>query len=90
MNDDKQQYYEKRIAFCGTRGLPANYGGFETAVDEISKRFVEQGFRCDVFCRGEGVSNVLDTEGRNLIYVSGSKSKKLDTFVSSINKPGSI
>ncbi|MCM2271732.1 MAG: DUF1972 domain-containing protein [candidate division Zixibacteria bacterium] len=73
----------KRIAFCGTRGLPANYGGFETAVDEISKRFVANGHGCDVFCRGsrrEG--EVAEFEGRKLIYVTGSKHRSLDTFVS--------
>ena len=26
-----------RIALVGTRGVPANYGGFETAVEEVGK-----------------------------------------------------
>jgi hypothetical protein len=42
---------KKTVAFCGTRGLPANYGGFETTVDEISKRFVENGYDAVVYCR---------------------------------------
>ncbi len=75
----------RTIAFCGTRGLPANYGGFETAVDEITKRFVAEGYSCDVFCRqssaGESRS---EHEGRKLIYVKGSRSRTLDTFVSAI------
>lgn len=75
----------KTIAFCGTRGLPANYGGFETAVDEITQRFIDEGYECDVFCRASNNSEKVQThEGRNLIYVKGSNSRKLDTFVSSI------
>ncbi len=41
----------KTVAFCGTRGLPARYGGFETAVDEISQRFLQKGYNCVVFSR---------------------------------------
>jgi len=73
----------KTIAFCGTRGLPANYGGFETAVDEISKRFVESGFDCVVFCReSSGVQALKYHEGRRLAYVKGSSRRSLDTFLS--------
>ena len=41
----------KTVAFCGTRGVPANYGGFETTVDEISRRFAENGYDPVVYCR---------------------------------------
>ena len=74
----------KAIAFCGTRGVPANYGGFETAVDEISRRFTEGGQDCVVVCRlsSRGWMPKLH-EGRKLIYVRGSSVRALDTFVSS-------
>jgi glycosyltransferase involved in cell wall biosynthesis len=76
---------KKTIAFCGTRGLPANYGGFETAVDEISKQFVKEGYDCHIFTRLSGTKDKIDTfEGRKLEYVKGSENRKLDTFVSSI------
>ena len=32
-----------RIAMLGTRGVPAQYGGFETAVEEIGKRLTHAG-----------------------------------------------
>ncbi len=32
----------------------ANYGGFETTVDEISRRFAQRGYDCVVFCRAHG------------------------------------
>ncbi len=43
-----------RIAILGTRGVPARYGGFETAVEEIGKRLVERGYDVTVYCRNPG------------------------------------
>jgi glycosyltransferase involved in cell wall biosynthesis len=73
----------RTVAFCGTRGVPANYGGFETAVDEISQRFVKNGYDCAVFCRESSSGKRLKYhEGRRLVYVKGSSRRALDTFVS--------
>lgn len=76
---------QQRIAFCGTRGLPANYGGFETAVDQITRRFVEAGIECEVFCRLSSYSETRETHrGRRLTYVRGSRRRSLETFVAAI------
>ncbi|MCD4536336.1 glycosyltransferase [Nocardioides sp. cx-169] len=40
-----------RIAMLGTRGVPAHYGGFETAVEEIGRRLVTRGHEVTVYCR---------------------------------------
>ena len=40
-----------RVAFVGLRGVPALYGGFETAVTEIGMRLVERGHEVIVYCR---------------------------------------
>ncbi|MDM7830683.1 DUF1972 domain-containing protein [Cellulomonas edaphi] len=40
-----------RIALAGTRGVPARYGGFETAVEEIGRRLVDRGHDVVVYCR---------------------------------------
>lgn len=80
-----QRGKKKIIGFCGTRGLPANYGGFETAVDEISRRFVKAGYGCEVFCRLSSRKEPKgEHEGRRLVYVPGSRMRMLDTFVSAI------
>lgn len=42
-----------RIAMIGTRGVPARYGGFETAVEEVGRRLVSAGHEVLVYCRGE-------------------------------------
>jgi glycosyltransferase involved in cell wall biosynthesis len=41
-----------RIAMVGTRGVPATYGGFETAVEEIGSRLAADGHEIVVYCRG--------------------------------------
>jgi len=40
-----------RIAIVGIRGVPANYGGSETAVEEIGVRLVQRGHEITVYCR---------------------------------------
>ena len=42
-----------RIAMLGTRGVPARYGGFETAVEEVGQRLADRGHRVVVYCRTE-------------------------------------
>ena len=42
-----------RIALIGTRGVPARYGGFETAVEEVGRRLADRGHEVTVYCRGE-------------------------------------
>ena len=56
-----------RIAMIGTRGVPAAYGGFETAVEEVG-RLVEQGHGVMVYCRGaaSGRARVL---GMRLVHL---------------------
>jgi glycosyltransferase involved in cell wall biosynthesis len=40
-----------RIALVGTRGIPANYGGFETFAEELSTRLAARGHQVTVYCR---------------------------------------
>jgi len=43
-----------KLAILGTRGVPANYGGFETFAAELSTRLVQRGHEVSVYCREEG------------------------------------
>ena len=45
-----------RIAILGTRGVPANYGGFETFAEHLSTRLVARGHDVTVYCRAHYVS----------------------------------
>jgi len=40
-----------RVAQAGIRGVPANYGGSETAVEEIGRRLAAEGIEVVVYCR---------------------------------------
>ena len=40
-----------RIALVGTRGVPARYGGFETAMEEVGRRLAARGHDVTVYCR---------------------------------------
>lgn len=40
-----------KIAIVGHRGIPANFGGSETAVEEIGERLVKMGHEVIVYCR---------------------------------------
>jgi glycosyltransferase involved in cell wall biosynthesis len=44
-----------KLAILGTRGIPANYGGFETFAEELSIRLVERGHEVTVYCRSNNV-----------------------------------
>lgn len=39
-----------RIAFVGSRGIPATYGGFESHIEEVSQRLINMGFQIYVTC----------------------------------------
>lgn len=40
----------KRLVILGTRGVPAQYGGFETLAQELSLYLVQNGWRVTVYC----------------------------------------
>ncbi len=39
-----------KIAILGSRGIPVNYGGFETLAEELSIRLVKKGHEVTVYC----------------------------------------
>jgi len=44
----------KTLRILGTHGVPANYGGFETAAENIAFFLVKQGWRVVVYCQTDG------------------------------------
>ena len=56
------------VAMIGTRGVPAAYGGFETAVEEVGRRLVERGHRVTVYCRNADTS-VTEHLGMDLVHL---------------------
>lgn len=69
-----------KIAILGTRGIPANYSGFETSVEETAYRFAERGHDVTVYCRTSNDSNMEEWyRGVRLVHLSSMESKHLDT-----------
>ncbi|MEW6041548.1 MAG: glycosyltransferase [Elusimicrobiota bacterium] len=44
-----------KIAIMGFRGIPANYGGFETFIEELAPRLVQKGHKVTVYCRSNNI-----------------------------------
>lgn len=76
-----------RIAILGTRGIPANYGGFETFAEELSTRFVARGHQVTVYCREK--HTFREYRGVRLVWLPSLRHKYFDTlahtFVSTIH-----
>lgn len=68
-----------RIAFLGTRGVPARYGGFETAAEEIGTRLVTKGHEVVVYCRNPGQTKTTHL-GMRLVNLPALKQRSLETL----------
>lgn len=72
-----------RVALIGTRGVPARYGGFETAVEEVGRRLVERGHRVTVFCRKpqNGSAEIPARHlGMDLVTLPAMRKRSLETL----------
>lgn len=74
-----------KIAMIGTRGVPAQYGGFETAVEEIGTRLSALGHEVVVYCRAgsaEGAAT-LKYRGMRRVCLPAPPIRSLETLVHS-------
>ena len=71
-----------KIAILGTRGIPASYSGFETAVEQLASRLSARGHEVTVYCRPHVVDRRLRRyKGARLVHLPTIQNKYLDTFV---------
>ncbi len=71
-----------RIALIGSRGIPANYGGYETFLAELAPRLVRKGHQVTVYCRAHHTPRDLrQVDGVRLVVLPTIRSKYLDTPV---------
>lgn len=75
-----------RVALLGTRGVPARYGGFETAVEEVGRRLVDMGHEVTVYSRrGAGRTPAPRMhQGMFLVHLPAVRHKVLETLSHSI------
>ncbi|KQR02293.1 glycosyl transferase [Arthrobacter sp. Leaf141] len=71
-----------RIAMVGTRGVPARYGGFETAIEEIGQRLCARGHQVTVYCRDTGAGPRPDSTylGMDLVFLPAMHKRSLETL----------
>jgi glycosyltransferase involved in cell wall biosynthesis len=71
-----------KIAMIGTRGVPASYGGFETAVEEIGSRLVQRGHTVTVYCRrgNAPTETAREYRGMRLVTLPAVRTKSLETL----------
>ena len=68
-----------RIGLLGTRGVPARYGGFETAAEEIGSRLVEHGHEVVVYCRNPG-QDLAYYQGMALVNLPAVRARAVETL----------
>ncbi|WP_370514011.1 DUF1972 domain-containing protein [Cellulomonas sp. JZ18] len=70
-----------RIAMVGTRGVPARYGGFETAVEEVGRRLARRGHDVVVYSRAhEADAGVREHLGMRRVVVPAVRRRSLETL----------
>ncbi|MGY2085166.1 DUF1972 domain-containing protein [Blastococcus sp. SYSU DS0539] len=71
-----------RIAMVGTRGVPARYGGFETAVEEVGRRLVDRGHEVVVYCRTTPGRHERPARhlGMELVHLPAARKRALETL----------
>lgn len=69
-----------RVALIGTRGVPAQYGGFETAVEEVGRRLVARGHEVTVYCRRSGYDGLAEYHGMHLVHLPAVRAKSFETL----------
>ena len=70
-----------KIAFLGSRGIPARYSGFETFYEQLAVRLAQRGHQVTVYNRSHFIRDVKGAyKGVRLISLPSIPTKHLDTI----------
>lgn len=70
----------KKIVIMGIRGIPANFGGSETIVEELGERLSKEGFEFVVYCRKwNSTTDSKEYKGMKRIVLPSINKLSLDT-----------
>ena len=58
------------VRILGTHGIPAAYGGFETAAENVARYLVAHGWRVVVYCQGQGDGPLVEDEWNGIERVT--------------------
>ncbi len=61
----------KKLRILGTRGIPAQHGGFETFADELARYLVAKGWQVTVYCQADEGDAVFEDlwQGIRLVHI---------------------
>lgn len=74
---------KKRLSILGTRGIPAQHGGFETFAEHFSLFLLKKGWEITVYCQSEVVDFATDDmwQGVHRIHIPVTQHGALGTIV---------
>ncbi len=58
------------VRILGTHGVPANYGGFETAAEKVGLHLLAAGWRVIIYCQVDGTGEISYDEWRGIERVN--------------------
>jgi len=58
------------VRILGTHGVPANYGGFETAAEKVGLHLLASGWRVIIYCQVDGDGEITHDEWRGIERVN--------------------
>ncbi|MCK4829343.1 glycosyltransferase, partial [bacterium] len=74
-----------KIAILGSRGIPGNYGGFETCAEQLATRLIRKGHEVTVYCcRPYSKSNEKIYTGIKRIILPTIRKKSLEKVIFSL------
>ncbi len=71
-----------KLLILGTRGIPANYGGFETFAQRLALYLAQRGWEVTVYCQ-VNTPNIITKQwqGINLVYIPSKSNSALNTVI---------
>lgn len=71
------------INILGTRGVPAQHGGFETFAEKLSLYLIEKGWKVTVYCQEDGAGDIYESnwQGVNRIHIPVSREGAAGTII---------
>ena len=74
---------KKKLSILGTRGIPAQHGGFETFAEHLAPYLVKHGWEVTVYCQDEGEGDSYEDtwNGIQLVHIPVRQSGALGTIV---------
>jgi len=73
----------KKLYILGTRGIPAQHGGFETFAEKLSLYLANQGWDVTVYCQEQGKGDIYesDWQGVHLVHIPIARNGAASTVV---------